>query len=239
MNIILFRIILVFILISNFSGAKAALITYEYSGVITQIVASSRTFGSSLSVGESFNGEIVLDDSVDYGSSANYTVHDVVSWSLSLASDKYLFNYNSSGAQQTIFSVLNVEPESALFQDSVDVYTDIARSLPAVSGYSTIDSGFFTDAASGWSLGIDLDDNSATALASENLPSSFPVPLFTDKNSFLFSASAVSGIDMDTSREFFISGELVSLNAVPVPAAVWLFGSGFISLIGVARRKKG
>jgi len=32
-------------------------------------------------------------------------------------------------------------------------------------------------------------------------------------------------------------GEL-SVNAVPVPAAVWLFGSGLIGLIGVARRKK-
>jgi len=28
------------------------------------------------------------------------------------------------------------------------------------------------------------------------------------------------------------------INAVPVPAAVWLFGSGFLGLVGVARRKK-
>jgi len=30
----------------------------------------------------------------------------------------------------------------------------------------------------------------------------------------------------------------VQLNEVPVPAAVWLFGSGLIGLIGIARRKK-
>jgi hypothetical protein len=29
-----------------------------------------------------------------------------------------------------------------------------------------------------------------------------------------------------------------SVSTVPVPAAVWLFGSGFIGLIGIARRKK-
>jgi len=30
----------------------------------------------------------------------------------------------------------------------------------------------------------------------------------------------------------------LTFNAVPVPAAVWLFGSGLIGLIGIARRKK-
>ncbi|MCP4042838.1 MAG: VPLPA-CTERM sorting domain-containing protein, partial [Gammaproteobacteria bacterium] len=28
------------------------------------------------------------------------------------------------------------------------------------------------------------------------------------------------------------------VSAVPVPAAVWLFGSGLIGLLGVARRKR-
>ena len=31
---------------------------------------------------------------------------------------------------------------------------------------------------------------------------------------------------------------VVDIQAVPVPAAVWLFGSGLIGLVGVARRKK-
>ena len=34
------------------------------------------------------------------------------------------------------------------------------------------------------------------------------------------------------------SNSLTVLQSVPVPAAVWLFGSGLIGLIGVARRKK-
>ena len=29
----------------------------------------------------------------------------------------------------------------------------------------------------------------------------------------------------------------ISFSAIPLPAAVWLFGSGFIGLIGLARRK--
>ena len=34
------------------------------------------------------------------------------------------------------------------------------------------------------------------------------------------------------------SVDLVAVNAVPVPAAIWLFGSGLLGLIGVARRMK-
>lgn len=34
------------------------------------------------------------------------------------------------------------------------------------------------------------------------------------------------------------SGTVAGVSAVPVPAAVWLFGSGLIGLVGVGRRKK-
>ena len=37
--------------------------------------------------------------------------------------------------------------------------------------------------------------------------------------------------------EFLPYSLVISTSAVPVPAAVWLFGSGLIGLIGVARRK--
>ena len=36
----------------------------------------------------------------------------------------------------------------------------------------------------------------------------------------------------------YIGSHLVRISSVPVPTAVWLFGSGLIGLIGVARRKK-
>ena len=38
--------------------------------------------------------------------------------------------------------------------------------------------------------------------------------------------------------DFDPSGALCAMPAVPVPAAVWLFGSGLLGLVGVARRKK-
>ncbi len=40
-----------------------------------------------------------------------------------------------------------------------------------------------------------------------------------------------SSLDID--HAFSLSGTVV-----PIPAAIWLFGSGLIGLIGIARRKK-
>ena len=37
--------------------------------------------------------------------------------------------------------------------------------------------------------------------------------------------------------ELHLEGTVSSVSAVPVPAAVWLFGSGLLGLVGVARRK--
>ena len=36
----------------------------------------------------------------------------------------------------------------------------------------------------------------------------------------------------------FLTGSVIAPSAIPVPAAVWLFGSGLIGLAGVARRRK-
>ena len=42
----------------------------------------------------------------------------------------------------------------------------------------------------------------------------------------------------DGTCQALAAGSWTRTSVIPVPAAVWLFGSGFIGLIGVARRKK-
>lgn len=53
---------------------------------------------------------------------------------------------------------------------------------------------------------------------------------------FSFASSDVGAFGINTPTYFAID-DLTSAAVVPVPAAVWLFGSGLIGLIGIARRK--
>ena len=49
--------------------------------------------------------------------------------------------------------------------------------------------------------------------------------------------SATTAVDDFVSSNYDVR-PYASFTVVPVPAAVWLFGSGLIGLIGIARRKK-
>lgn len=55
-----------------------------------------------------------------------------------------------------------------------------------------------------------------------------------DNQSALFEIFQLDG----SGNEIFSAYGVITMSAVPVPAAIWLFGSGFIGLIGLARRKR-
>jgi len=54
---------------------------------------------------------------------------------------------------------------------------------------------------------------------------------------FHFNSGTQSHISKGTGK-FAWAVQSGNVGAVPIPAAVWLFGSGLLGLIGVARRKK-
>ena len=74
-----------------------------------------------------------------------------------------------------------------------------------------------------------------------------PAPLAATSSSlglgYDINGDYIGGTPFDGIRGYINIGSgnsltVTSIEAVPVPAAVWLFGSGLIGLIGVARRKK-
>ncbi len=55
---------------------------------------------------------------------------------------------------------------------------------------------------------------------------------------FFDSGASFTGVQLDISGYSAVPSLVGTTAVVPVPAAVWLFGSGLIGLVGVARRKK-
>jgi hypothetical protein len=72
-----------------------------------------------------------------------------------------------------------------------------------------------------------LTQNSAVFTASNSFTGNLAYDLMVVKVDFALSADSAVGI----------SGFVQQL-PVPIPAAVWLFGSGLLGLVGIARRKK-
>ena len=65
------------------------------------------------------------------------------------------------------------------------------------------------------------------------------VPLITpDLSLFDYTKLRFGGSDGTNGSQFGLTANITKLTSIPVPASVWLFGSGLIGLIGVARRKK-
>ena len=53
-----------------------------------------------------------------------------------------------------------------------------------------------------------------------------------------YDAVVPSGSFIGVAYQLHLSGTIGEASVIPVPAAVWLFGSGMLGLVGVARRKK-
>ncbi len=86
---------------------------------------------------------------------------------------------------------------------------------------------------------LDLDilwTNGAGLFTSDALPLS--AAEFADPNTAFWRQLDIdfpsTGVDVST---WNVTGISAGVNPVPLPAAVWLFGSGLLSLIGIARKK--
>ena len=105
---------------------------------------------------------------------------------------------------------LNIGAGTVLLTGSFDLSTTSYQAIPTAGGVTEIFSG-------------GGPDTKACALLC-----ALQVPLGTPFEFFGFTIESVNGV--------VVSTDIVN-TAVPVPAAVWLFGSGLLGLVGVARRR--
>jgi len=106
----------------------------------------------------------------------------------------------------------------------------------------TGEDGFFVGAADNIVGGFGPFNNQAYANLISNgfntlTPTVGTYP-FTDTGQYYFGAATNVGTTTGYDYEWLIHVDGVGAPPVPVPAAVWLFGSGLLGLVGVSRRKR-
>ena len=126
-------------------------------------------------------------------------------------------------------SILTAGSGTVFFNSSTSATNHITFNIGSQSVNETMDLDYFT------SFGTFLALNAG---------------VLADLDTFVFDGEKGATFDLDSGRGIWFASDFdgggsvaglwngITISAVPVPAALWLFGSGLIGLIGVARRKK-
>ena len=121
--------------------------------------------------------------------------------------------------------------ELAVRRTSGDQLTVRLRRLDVGTGIDTILETLPLDLSLGDQIALMLSRNSTTSNAI--------TVSFSYVNAGVFSSPTAFSITPDIfNGESFTRAAFVATTPVPLPAAAWLFGSGLLGLIGIARRKK-
>jgi len=166
------------------------------------------------------NGFVVLQFTLDLHGSTSVSPPDATS--ASIASRFFIDDRSRYISQQilgldspgTISDTIGFRPG-----DQIQLYGDLTAGASALAGqkYVNVCNTFFCQQVA---VGYFSDSN---AIADASNTAGFHIDVMTPGGSY----SSLSG-----------QSYLTAASPVPVPAAVWLFGSGLVGLIGVARHKK-
>jgi hypothetical protein len=131
-----------------------------------------------------------------------------------------------------VLSILNIQTvyaniiPIAIAGDDQDVYVDQVVSLDGSASYDPDGVSIF------WSwMFVSVPAGSIAALSDPNSPA----PSFIPDVAGDYDLELIVNDGFDDSAPDFVT---ISATVVPVPPAVWLFGSGLLGLVGIARRRK-
>ena len=207
----LIKIVLSTSILLSASSLQAAIVTYNFTGSIYES-------DSFINIGDTYSVNISWETLTDYsGGDAEY-LGAITGFSGTVGSFSLIEpNYGSLPVEASTIVVGNNDP-----YDSV-VFISSLFGAGNLGGIAPIE-GFF----------LGLADQTGTALDNTALPTNLPNDGF---DSFIGSSGFILSFS-DTTEIQATVDSISAVSTVPVPAAVWLFGSGLIGLIGVARRKK-
>ena len=196
------------------TSSHATSITFGFAGTVSSISGVTNALGGSVDVGTVFSGQYNFESTTAGTSSSIGTNYfsAVTSATVTIGGNKF----DRSGVNSTI-----TVADGAMVASSsgIVVQADIYKVvIPLFSQFA---------------FSITLFDSTNTAFNDMTLPLVPPDIAKFDPmpNQFEIHEQLPSGT-------IGIAGIITSIYSVPVPAAVWLFGSGLLGLVCVAKRKK-
>jgi hypothetical protein len=218
------------------SSAQAATVVWDFNLPATATSSQSPPYPSvaTLTLVDTADGvQFTLDPNEDNpGYEANSTVDalNIAFKGSDLPSSTYqaisgpVANADTFGNANSPFVAIVAPPSNALNLDSSYKSPDATGNGQLLLTWDN--PGFNVTDISVWTIeGTTIADNFSLLAESNSNPS----PTFG-----IFSVSPISLTDPNPTPSNWVTGP----SPVPVPAAVWLFGTGLIGLIGFARRKK-
>ena len=196
------------------TASHATLITFGFTGTVSSIRDVTNALGGSVDVGTVFSGQYNFESTTAGTSSPIGTNYfpAVTSATVTIGGNKF----DRSGPNSTI-----TVADGAMFTSS-------SGSVVQADIYQVV-IPLFTEFA----FSITLVDSSNTAFNDMTLPLVPPDIAKFDPMPHQFEIH-----EQVPSGTIYIAGIITSIYSVPVPAAVWLFGSGLLGLVCVAKRKK-
>ena len=194
--------------------ANAALVTYQFSGNISEVPGSLFTSGLAGGVGANgFNAGLKL--------SGNYTVDTATAGMLPSGLPIQMYNGSVTNLNFTVGNY------AGTLKSGGTNLTTINNGTPNLYSVNLGVNGNLVKGQTPSLFSINLVDETGTAFSSVSLPGSTPPALSSfnvNRWSLVFGNNAA------------LVGSLDSLKAVPLPATVILFGAGLIGLVGLGAR---
>lgn len=212
------KIFIAIFLISFSLTARAAQITYSFSGILNRIQDDYGFLNGEFSVGDAFRGSFTYLTNVPEGIT---TIEDHTTAIYSSIID---FNVNINGYEidaspSGLAGYLQVWDDRVVGSSVVDAFT-VSSPLDYTPPISSMGTGTVVAAAN-----VNLFDFTHTAsLLGTHIPTSVNL---SDYDSLSFSALQ---LNTGTKESFYLNGTVANLSAVPNPASIYLFLSG-LSLI--------
>lgn len=212
-------------LIAISSSAHAQLITVQFEGTVDSISGNAAAL---IDIGNSFTGSYTYETSTP-DTNANTIAGDYTHAIQEITFTVGGFSFTKGIDLSPSFATDSILITNNGFGIDLDAYAAV---VPVLSGS---DVGDFS--ASKFGFEMYLAGSTGSVYTDDSLPSDLNLASFQSFDLGLQPTLQLMFTDGGT-KSTFASANISSISTVPVPAAVWLFGSGLISLIGVARRKK-